>query len=142
MLSIVARKLFVKKKASSQFMALLICVLILCIVLYYSVNITGQMNAAIKKSRIERDYMLAMESKGYLTAELKTTLEQELIDMGVDDISFDGTTLTEVGYGQPIYLCVTGKIHLNDIMGLNGWSWLMGGGIYDFKINQRTTAKY
>lgn len=56
---------------------------------------------------LARGYLLEMETEGCMTASMCTRLTQQLSDMGATDIDMSGTTLSEAGYGNWIYLKVT-----------------------------------
>ena len=58
-------------------------ILLLFMVVYLGLDMYARMNLAIKKSRIERKYILYMETYGYLTAEKQSGLTKELSDMGL-----------------------------------------------------------
>ena len=69
-----------------------------------------------KKSKIDRvgrDYMMLMESKGYLSSTDEQETIKDLKKIGVTNISTVGTTKAKVGYGKDIKLKVSGKIATN-----------------------------
>ena len=133
-----------KNKALGDLITCMITMLVMFIVLYMGVELYGQLSLGIKKQRIERAYLLAMETEGYLSAENMAQMAAELADMGVSDISFSGTTTAPAGYGNYVYLCVSGKLKVSGIQGLStdGWAWIKGETQIDFRINQKSTAKY
>lgn len=61
-------------------------------------------------SQIARKYILKMETEGYLTPAAKTSLGEELQEIGVTELTYHGTTLEEAGYGEPIALQLQGKL--------------------------------
>ena len=61
---------------------------------------------------VAREYILRMETQGYLTPEAKQQLIDALMEVGVTDISLEGTTEAEVEYGEQILLCISGKVQL------------------------------
>lgn len=80
-----------------------------------------------------RKYMLRMETDGYLTTQNKNDMTDELEDLGVININFNGTTLTEVPYGTKITLQVSGIARLTGIS-------LDGGSLskeFDLPVNIR-----
>ena len=79
----------------------------------------------IQVSQIARKYILKMETEGYLTPDAKTALREELQEIGVTELDYDGTTLEVVGYGEPIALQLQGKL----------------GEKYDFSEKRVSTAK-
>lgn len=82
-----------------------------------------QQKAAV--SQLARKYILEMETVGYLTSQSKRVLTEELQQLGVADIDYEGTTDTAVGYGEPITLILQGKLE----------------GKYVFKEQRVSTAK-
>ena len=57
-------------------------------------------------------YLKSVETAGFLTDELQEGLEEELSTYGLENISFGGSSLSPVQYGDKVYLHVTGKLHL------------------------------
>ena len=55
-----------------------------------------------------REYMLIMETEGYLKPADQAALKAELESYGLYNISFSGTTTREVNYGDRIYLRISG----------------------------------
>lgn len=60
-------------------------------------------------SQLARKYILKMETVGELLPEDEVALQQELTELGVTEITLDGTT-GKVGYGEPIELHIQGKL--------------------------------
>ena len=133
-----------KNPALGDLITCMIAMLVMFIVLYMGVDMYSQLSLSIKKQRLERTYLFAMETEGCLSAEKMAELTAELTDMGVSNISLSGTTTSPAGYGNYVYLCVSGKLKVSGIRGLSldGWSWIKGETEIDFRINQKTTAKY
>jgi hypothetical protein len=131
-----------KKRRSGvgNMLSCMLGILLLFMVVYLGLDMYARMNLAIKKSRIERKYILYMETYGYLTAEKQSGLTKELSDMGVVNISYAGTTMTPAAYGQEVVLSVSGEIHLDAIAGIQGFSFIREGG-EGFRIYQKSTAK-
>ena len=121
----------------------MIAIVILMAVMGYSVVTYTNLNLAIKKGRIERSVLLQMETEGYLSAAARDELTRQLTDLGVEGISFAGTTMTPAGYGNTVILSVTGTIRMKNIIGLKNLSeFLLGDDTNEFKIYQKSTAKY
>lgn len=134
--------MFKKKKAFSDMLVCIITLLVMLLVLRYAISVYQTLDNGRKKESIAREYMLAMESKGYLTLADQAALIDDLTVLGVTELNFSGTTLAPVGYGQPVVLSVTGKIKSEKITGMNSdWSF-MREDEYDFKIYYKSTAKY
>ena len=131
-----------KKKAFSDFIVCIITLLTMLLMLRYALSLYQTMDNGRKKESIAREYILAMESKGYLTAADQALLVEDLKDLGVTNINLQGTTITPVGYGQTVVLSVTGKIKSDKITGMQSdWSFMREDD-YDFKIYYKSTAKY
>lgn len=74
----------------------------------------------IKKSMdaevIARKYMLKMEQSGYLTANNEAAMVSDFNNIGINNIDISGTTLTQVNYGDDIYLCISYKYPVKSIV--------------------------
>ncbi len=92
-------------------------------------------------SQVARKYILRMETVGYLTAADQAYMEQELQKLGMTDISLLGTTLSNVGYGNPITLHITGQIPWSQMIGsdLFSFTFVPGGQVIEEK--RVSTAK-
>lgn len=60
--------------------------------------------------QIARKYILAMEVRGYLTAEDRAALLTDLEQAGVTDVDLEGTTVSMVSYGSMITLVIKGNL--------------------------------
>lgn len=133
-----------KKCAVGNMIIIMIGMFLMLVVFYFGILLSANINIAVKKTRIEREFIMKMESQGYLTSSAMTKLIDELTGIGVSDIDLTGTTLSPVGYGNEIVLCVKGMIAINIVTGadINDWKFLKGGGKVNFSIYQTSTAKY
>ncbi len=59
-------------------------------------------------SQISREYILKMETYGYLTPEDAAGMRNALISAGLTDISLGRTDTSEVGYGNELILDISG----------------------------------
>lgn len=135
------KAVFRKKKAVGNMLSCMLGMLFLFIVMYLGLDIYARLNLAIKKTEIERKYMLYMETQGYLAPERKEALTSELTAIGVENISFSGSTLAPISYGQEVVLSVTGTIRTNAVVGITQqFSFIREGGS-NFKIYRKSTAK-
>lgn len=57
-----------------------------------------------------RKYMLRMETVGYLESQKEKELRRELADLGITELSLEGTTTEPVPYGEVITLRIKGKL--------------------------------
>lgn len=67
-------------------------------------------------SQLSRHYILRMETFGYLTAADRTQLLRELQELGATEVDLSGTTTTDVGYGNPVYLDIRCNLHAEDLV--------------------------
>lgn len=131
-----------RKAAVGDMICIIIGILCLFAILIIGIDTYGQINIAVKKTRIERTYIAAMETEGFLSPEKQAELVDDLTKLGVYNISLAGTTTTEAGYGNIIILSVTGTIDTNAVNYItDNWHFIRGGS-YEFKIYQESTAKY
>lgn len=132
---------FGRKKAVGNMLSCMLGILFMFIIMYLGLDIYARVNLAIRKTGIERKYMLYMETQGYLTPERQEALKNELTALGVLNISFNGTTLTATGYGQEVVLSVTGTIKTNAVVGITrNFTFIREGGS-NFRIYRKSTAK-
>lgn len=133
----------VKKNAVGNFISCMISIIILMMLMVFSISTYFNLDLAIRKGRIERSFLLQMEAEGYLSPSAKDALTRQLSDLGVEQLSYAGTTLSPAGYGNVVVLSVTGRIKFNNIIGMkNLFEFLRGEDTVDFKIYQKSTAKY
>ncbi len=138
-----SRYLLKKKNAIGSFVDCIITILILMAVIVYSIKMYSNLDLAIEKKRIERSFIMQMEAEGYLSLSAKDSLTQQLNDIGVEQISFQGTTMSPAGYGNIVVLSVTGRIKVDNIVGMrNLYEFIRGDSTNEFRIYQTSTAKY
>lgn len=131
-----------RKGAVGNMLSCMLGLLIMAVVMQYGLSLSYQAELAVKKMRIERKYMFYMESNGYLTEDYRQSLVKELSDIGVTNIDMSGSTLTPAGYGNVVVLSVSGTISNGEITGIDrNWRMTSGDG-YNFRIYQKSTAKY
>ena len=103
-------KLFQKKKGSIIENMLVMLINLVC-VCAFMVIVFGAFSGISDKwgmRQAAREYLLIMETEGYLKPTDQAALKAELEGYGRYDISLAGTTTTEVDYGDRIYLCIRG----------------------------------
>lgn len=131
-----------KKKGVGDLIVCMITILAMFAILIFGIDLFKTVSLAIQKEQIQRTYMLAMETEGYLSNAKMNELINELTALGVTDISLSGTTMSPAGYGNAIYLVVTGHISVPGKTGLDGWRWIKRNEAVGFRINQKSIAKY
>lgn len=87
-----------------------LCILAMTVVMLFYMDSVQLIQMKTEVSQLARKYILRMETVGYLTAQDRVVLTNELQEIGVTDISYEGTTLNEVTYGMPIKLQIQGKL--------------------------------
>lgn len=116
-----------KKRAGNigEIMTSCFCILAMTVVVlsYFDHMQLIQMKTDV--NQIARKYILRMETVGHLTSQDRTELISELQELGVTDVSLEGTTISEVTYGMPITLQIQGKLR----------------GEYDFSEHRMSTSK-
>ena len=102
-----------------------ICMLAMLVMLLACFESVELLNSKASVGQLARKYILQMETCGYLSGQARAALSVELAELGVTEISFDGTTFNEVSYGDAISLEIRGKLK----------------GEYDFVEKRVSTAK-
>lgn len=87
-----------------------------------------------------REYLLIMETEGYLKPEDAVSLVAELNSYGLTSVSLSGTTMSEVDYGERIYLKITGTYDDNVLAFAGGISKVTAHPT-TIVISRQTTAK-
>ncbi|MCD7835113.1 MAG: hypothetical protein LUG83_00325 [Lachnospiraceae bacterium] len=103
-----------------------ICIMAMTVIV---VSYFGCIELVLQKTKVgqlAREYILRMETVGYLTADDQTNLLRELEEIGVTGGELGDTTTQPAGYGQRIVLDISGKLR----------------GEYEFNERRVSTAKY
>lgn len=93
-------------------MVSLLFVVIISLVLFTG---TETLQQKIMINQIARQYILKMETEGCLQYADAEEMEKRLNEIGVTDVSFTGTTMSQTGYGMDIVLEFTGNLHCREI---------------------------
>lgn len=117
----------------------LIAVIPILALLLYAILVFGQINVKQRAEWSLREYMLAMEVDGYLSDINKTALKQKLADLGVTNLSFEDTTMSQAHYGDKIVLHVKGKIKVPILENTGEWLLQTGEGDHDFSFQFQST---
>lgn len=132
-----------KKEAGSIIENMLVALVGMVLTTAFLVIIFGAFASISDKWRmnqVAREYMLLMETEGYLTAEDKEELIKELEECGLYNISLSGTTVSEVGYGNRIYLKISGTYD-NNVLRFAGGISKVTTSPSAYSIERRSTAK-
>jgi len=87
-----------------------------------------------------RETLLVMETEGYLKPDEQSKLVSSLEDKGLTNISLNGTTLSEVGYGNDITLSIKG-VYQNKRLAFMGGISKITTSSSDVEIRLSSTAK-
>ena len=87
------------------------CIFVICIafVMISFADCVRLINVKASVSQISRQYILKMETYGYLTDGDRDGLVDSLAETGLRNISLAGTDMSEVGYGNEIKLYISGS---------------------------------
>lgn len=91
-------------------MAVGICVLAMVSVMVVFYDCMGLLRQKTKVSQVAREYILRMETKGYLLPADASDLQTELVNLHVSDVNLSGSTISAVEYGEQITLHIQGKL--------------------------------
>lgn len=132
-----------KKKKASMIENMLVMMINMVVMCAFLVIIFGAFSGISDKwgmRQTAREYMLIMETEGYLPAVDQTALIAELESYGLYNISLSGTTMREVNYGDRIYLKISGTYNENVLAFAGGISKVSDHPV-TITINRQTTAK-
>ena len=132
-----------KKKQASMIENMLVMMINMVVMCAFLVIIFGAFSSISDKwgmRQTAREYMLIMETEGYLPAADQTALIAELESYGLYNISLSGTTMREVNYGDRIYLKISGTYNENVLAFAGGISRVSDHPV-TITINRKTTAK-
>ena len=136
-------ELIKKKRKASVLENTLVMFVNLILVCAFLVIVFGAFSGVSDKwgmRQVAREYMLIMETEGYLNATDQAALKAELESYGLYNISFSGTTTREVDYGERIYLCISGTYDDN-ILSFAGAISKYTTNPSQITIKRQTTAK-
>lgn len=88
----------------------LICILALITLMMAFLDCMSLVNCKTAVGQIARNYILRMETVGYLNKADEELLKKELAESGVSEVNLSGTTTKQVNYGSEITLHIWGKI--------------------------------
>ncbi len=89
--------------------------LALCIFIVGYLNFYHLIDARDQVGEIGRKAIIQLETQGYLNARDIAILKSELEDIGAYDIDLEGTSVVDVGYGNPVYLCIRCKFAFQEL---------------------------
>lgn len=136
-------KFIKKKKEASVIENMLVLLLEMIIVCAMLVVIFGAFAGISNKwgmRQVAREYLLIMETEGYLSSVDQANMIAELESYGLYNISLSGTTTSEVEYGERIYICISGTYDDNILSFAGGLSKVTENPV-QITINRQSTAK-
>lgn len=93
-----------------EILAMGLCVLALTTVMISYMENVRLISKKAEVGQMARCYLLKMETVGCLTDSDQTQLTGELEQLGISDISYEGSSLTPVGYGNDVILQIHGRL--------------------------------
>ena len=132
-----------KKEASGVIENMLVALIGIVMTTAFLVIIFGVFSSISDKwhmRQVAREYLLIMETEGYLTASDQASLIEELEACGLYYISLSGTTTSEVAYGDRVYLKIKGTYDNNILAFASGISKVTSSPT-TITIERQTTAK-
>lgn len=118
-----------------------ITILFMSIVVMVYLECTELIMKKLEVSQVARKYILKMETEGYLSQVNKTTMLEELKDIGVKKIDITGTTIQPVAYGDTILLKIKGTVTAKRIGEEEIWNGLSVSGQIPLEETRMSTAK-
>lgn len=131
-----------KKPASiiENTLVLLLEMIIVCAMLVVIFGAFASISDKWGMRQVAREYLLIMETEGYLSGTDQANLIADLEGYGLYNVSLAGTTTSEVDYGDRIYLCISGTYDDNILAFAGGISKITENPVR-VTINRQTTAK-
>lgn len=130
-----------KTEGASTYVATLVSIFFMVILFLALFLNYAQVVEQNKVERIYRQYLLRMEREGYLTAADRTSLLTELEAVGLENIDLSGTSMTAVGYGNEVRLCIRGDLQV-DRLEFTGGNPSRKKGVVHVEIEKTGTALY
>ena len=91
---------------------------------------------------VAREYLLRMETEGYLNATDEAELYKDLTAKGMKNVSIIGTTRNKVGYGNKITLAITGDLTISGFNVVDVFNIKEVPKTININIKKSSTAKY
>lgn len=104
-----------------HFLPALVVIVLMSVLWVASMVQASNLDRSAQLQQVARKYMLRMETDGYLTEANKSQLLTELRALDMSEINLNGTSFSDVGYGNEVYLVIQGKVTLKDVE-LKGFS--------------------
>ncbi len=102
------QKLKIKKKGNGELFASIVGLFSILVITLVAMSVIKDFYKKNTYDSIARTYILKMETAGFLTPTMETSLLEELRNNGMTNISLEGTTKTMQTHGSPITLDIEG----------------------------------
>ncbi len=123
----VARAVALRQEGNvGDLLSALLCIIAMVAAMTAFMDCVALVNKKMMVGQTARNYVLKMETVGYLTGQEEQSLRRKLAEQGISEVSLEGTTKVSVAYGDEITLKITGKI----------------GGKHYFEEKRVSTAKH
>lgn len=110
--------------------------------LVFYIGWMGNVAKSDEVRQVGREYILAMETEGRMSSSMESAMRSELSAKGLKNIDLSGTTTSDVGYGNEIFLNVKGDLEV-DTYSTNGFFGLVrGSDTIPIEIRLTSTAKH
>lgn len=120
----------------------IITILAVSIMMIFYIGWMANVTKMDEVRQISRAYILAMETEGRLTDTMESSMRSELSAKGLKNIDLSGSTMSDAGYGNAIYLKVSGNLEINSYSTTGGFKLLRNAGSIPINITLESTAKH
>lgn len=105
-----------KKRGMSDYVAAIIA--IFCLMAFFVAMVYAYSGIISENEvrRVHRKYLLAMEREGYLNDADLANLQADLTALGATNVVLNGTSRSEVGYGNTVVLRIECDIPVSEIV--------------------------
>lgn len=93
-----------------ELLAVGLCALALTVVMLGYMDNVRLIGKKAEVGQLARCYLLKMETTGYLTTPDRIQLTGELENLGMTQISYEGSSMEPVGYGENVILQIHGRL--------------------------------
>ena len=119
-----------------------ISVVIIFIIVIIGTTAMGDVGKKDRVDMVAKNYMLKMETQGYLKSDDKTQMIKDLEKVGMKNVVFTNTTFSKVNYGESIYLGFTGNIEVTEFKMTNALKGEKHKTLIPYNISLKSTGKH
>lgn len=120
----------------------LFAIIAVAVMLVFYIGWMGNVNKNDEVRQIGREYILAMETEGRLTSSLESSMRADLSSKGLKNIDLSGTTTSDVGYGNEIFLSIKGDLEVDSFNTTGFLQLVRGTDTIPIEIKLASTAKH